>query len=244
MFFGRSIYIPPLKKEEVIKAIEKRYSILKLPNREVIKPFEDDFINYLYDVYRGKIRFIMEAANTLVPFLSRKNPQTLPSKVACAKLQEILYEDVMEKITPQEWEVLNVAVKAEYFTNKDIVEALKISKPNVSRIIKKLSQNQLITTIGKKGRYVSYQVFEDIRIIIDSDAEKSVKSNNKKRFSTVEKRTQKAIKNIKRKITTKEYASTMNVSINIARNDLKYLVLNNEIVKKGSTKKAYFILKN
>jgi len=76
--------------------IQQRYKLLRLPGIHFIPPFHNEFIDYLYDAYRGKIRFIMEAINTLAPFLAKNQPKTLPLAKARTKLQEILHDEIMD----------------------------------------------------------------------------------------------------------------------------------------------------
>ena len=242
VFFGRPIHIPPLKRLEVVEAITKRYELLKdSTSSTFVPPFENNFIGYLYDSYRGKMRFIMEAASTLVPFLKKDSPKTLSTNEARLKLKEILYEEIMDKVTPQEWEILKVAVKSEYFTNKDIVTQLKISAPNVTRTLKKLIEKQLISQVHKESKYVYYQVFEDIRIILDSESLQQIQPYRK--TTLMNQRIEKGIKIISKMktFTTKEYSCELKVSTATARNDIKQLIKLGKIVKKGKTKNTYFI---
>lgn len=242
IFFGRPIYIPPLSRDEVRSVIERRYALLKLPETPLVSPFETDFIDYLYDVYRGKIRFVMEAINTLVPFLSQGTPISLPSEEAKRKLQEILTEEVMATITPQEWEVLKIAAQQEYFTNKDIGQHLKVSPSGVTRLLKHLLECRLISQIRKESRYIYYQVSEDVRIILDKSTPHLIRPYEGEPLSHTKRRTEKALKLLKNKerFTSKEYASLMQVSIDTARDDLNYLVGCGKLDKSGKTKSTFY----
>ncbi len=243
VFFGRPILIPPLSIEEMQSAIERRYKLLKLPDTIYTEPFERNFIDYLYNVYRGKMRFVMEAINTLVPFLS--GGKTLSFTSARFKLKEILTEEVIEQITPQEWEVLKIAVRQEYFTNKDICKRLNISAPNVTRTLRNLIQHKLITQVQKESRYVYYQVNEDIRIILDKAEPTFINIHKGEKLSGTKKRAEKAGKifSDKGNFTTKEYATTLGVSIGTARKDIKFLLEAGRIAKKGKTKNSLYSFK-
>ena len=241
IFFGRPILIHPLSKNEVQAVIERRYSLLKMQAVTLIPPFDIEFIDYLYDIYRGKIRFIMEAINTLVPFLSKTFPTTISSEKARIKLKEILTEELMESVTPQEYEILKAGMQQDYFTNNDICKAIKISAPNVTRALKKLQQNGLISYMRKEGRNLFYQVHEDVRIVLDRGQVALVSKYQSQSFSNTKKRAQKVLKSFSATtFTSVDYAQMAQVSIATARKDLKYLVENGIVIKKGTTKGTHY----
>lgn len=235
VFFGRPIILPPLSREEVQAAVEKRYELLRLPEKKLVYPFPISFIDYLYDIYRGKIRFIMEAINTLIPSLPPKTPATLSFKDARFKLKEILTENLMENITPQEWEALRLAVSKEFFTNLDISKKLGMAAPNVSRMIKNLLGHHLISLYSKEGRNIYYQAHEDVRIILDTYKPTFVSMSQGEKFTNTKRRIEMALKTFQNQITftAREYASLVKISLSTARNDLAALLEKGMVEKTG-----------
>lgn len=163
IFFGYPIYISPLKQEEVIEAIEKRYSLLS-NGSFFCKPIEDAFIIYLYKLFKGKIRFIMDSINTLVPNLVLTKPITLTCKDACQYLLKMTKER-LNSITQKEREILEFAAHQETFTNQKICQTFHMPASNVTRTLQSLQQGNLIYPNHQAGKYIYYCISEELRII-------------------------------------------------------------------------------
>lgn len=238
IFFGRPILLPPLSLKEVHIAFQKRYQLLKMKKKTYIEPFQKNFISYLYKIYQGKIRFIMEAINTLIPFLNYGKTSTLALQESKNKLREILQENIASHITPQEWEILEIAETFSEFSSKDISKKLDLQISNVSRSIKKFLQKGIIYQIHRTGRTYYYQIHEDIRIILDNP----VKQTQSRKLSCMEKRiiSMEKFLNTRETFTTKEYAIKANTSLQTARKDLKYLIKIQRIKEEGRTKNKFY----
>lgn len=218
---------------------------MRIPEKPFIRPFEPEFIDYLYHIYQGKIRFIMEAINTLVPFLSSEAPSTLSTEEARRKLKEILKEEIFEKVTPQEWEILKVVVQRESFTNKEISKILDIAPSNVSRLLKSLSELQLILPLFKKGNRLFYRVHEDTKALLDEVYQPVYRRRSSLktvRLTNRLKRVEKARKHFRNQslFNTSEYATLCEVSLGTARNDLKSLEKEGKLIRRGKTKNTLY----
>ncbi|MBU4099720.1 hypothetical protein KJ980_08830, partial [Patescibacteria group bacterium] len=78
VFFQTPLIMVPLTKIEIIQAFEERMKLLKSDNVvEYIKPFEDEVIFKLYDLFEGDIRSIMAALRDILNQYSDKLARTL-----------------------------------------------------------------------------------------------------------------------------------------------------------------------
>jgi hypothetical protein len=51
-----------------------RYKLLALKKNKWIAPVDDELVDHLYDVFAGKIRFVMDSITTLVTRLPEGSP--------------------------------------------------------------------------------------------------------------------------------------------------------------------------
>ncbi|MCI0694096.1 MarR family winged helix-turn-helix transcriptional regulator [candidate division KSB1 bacterium] len=166
VFFGQPIILPPLTKPQVVDAVNKRYQILAADGK-FIRPVSDGLIEYLYDLYAGKIRFVMDSVNTVVANLPQALAQTLDADSARAFLARLVFERIRHQLTKREWEVLSAAVKLDDFTNSDLTTALKQRRQNVTKYLNTLLAKNFIYPYHRDGRHVRYRASEDVRVIRD-----------------------------------------------------------------------------
>lgn len=247
IFFGRTITIPPLSKEQVLNVIRKRYQLLTLKGQQITIPIENKFIEYLYDLYEGKLRYIMDAMNMILPEFNYSFPYTITKKEAQECLSYLVEENIRENLTATEWKILSFCVKLENFTNKLISTQFSFSPPNVTRIIQRLVELDLVFLEKKEGRNSHYRVNEYIRIINKARSiiqTKEKKDKNKKKLpkNSTAARLDEAVKAIhkKQKITHKEYTKLFNISASTATRDLKKLVQNGSIIALGKGRSKYY----
>ncbi len=163
IFFGYPINLAPLSQQEVVEAIEKRYQLLaKVPS--FIRPVENDLIAYLYNIFGGKIRFIMDAMNTLIPNFPLPTPTTLKANIALELLGKMAQERIAN-LTKNERRLLEFAATKEAFTNKQLCQRFKMPAPNIARVLKNLQNLNLVYIGYSAGKYTYYKVNEEIRVI-------------------------------------------------------------------------------
>jgi hypothetical protein len=167
IFFGQPIMLPPLTKEQVLEAINKRYQILAANDKRFIRPVADDLIEYLYDLYSGKIRFIMDSVTTIISNLPQAVVQTLDSNSAREFLAGLVFERVRLQLTKQQWNVLREAVKLETFTNVEIATRLGQKPPNITKYFNALLAKNYIYPYRREGRRIMYRASEDVRVVRD-----------------------------------------------------------------------------
>lgn len=248
IFYGRPVVIPPLSKSQVREVIEKRYQLLAREKGKYIPPVENSFIDYLHDLYGGKLRYIMDALNMLlpeVPFLD--HPYTIPTEKAREYLAGLAVEQFQDKLTTMEWNVLRVCASLENFTNSMISRALHIPSSNAARILNQLLRLDLIYLEKKEGRKTYYQVTEYVRALKDFQKVRALERVEEvKEKPPVMPRKQRLgalLQEIKEKgaLSHGDYVRLFHVSSATATRDLKELEEKGTLKAKGSGRgKRYY----
>ena len=239
IFFGRPIVIPPLSKNQVLEAIHKRYQLLAIKESNIVYPIEDVFIEYLYDLYNGKLRYIMDAMNMILPEFESNKVKTISAIKAKKCLCELVKEQVFNSLTATERKVFLYCLDKESFTNTALQKQFSISGPNVTRIIKRFLDLDLVYLDRKESRRLFYKVNEYTKIIADEKKHFTVTKPKKVDLPI---RLEKAIRIIQKqsKVTNKEYVHLMNVSPATATRDLQKLVKLGIIIAKGKGRSRYY----
>lgn len=167
VFSGFPILVPPLTKAQVLEAIHKRYQLLAVHPERFIRPVGDDLLEYLYDLYEGKVRFVMDAVTSIVTNLPHAVAETLDAATAKAFLAQLVLERLRRELTRREWDVLREAVRLGAFTNASIARGLKVKPPNVTKYLNTLLERRFIYPHHREGRQIFYRASEDVRIIRD-----------------------------------------------------------------------------
>lgn len=251
IFFGYPIHLPPLTKQETIEAMNRRYHLLAIKKEKFIKPVEDSFIEKLYDLYNGKIRFIMDAMTLVIPELS--NPTTLSSKEGYAILKRLVLEKIQYILPEREISLLIKAARKEKFTNNDMSELSGLSAVNISHILANLQELNFIYLEQQVGRKRYYKVSEDVKLIRDVkeipfiSSTKSFTKYSKKSQKSMSRKTRERLKKAeaiikeREKLTTQEYSKIVQVSLPTARRDLSTLVKMGKALRAGKGKQIHYI---
>jgi hypothetical protein len=165
IFFGRSIHLPPLSREEVHQAIARRYGLLAAQPKRWIPPVDDLVIDYLYEVFQGRIRFIMDAITTLVTHLPDGMTGTLDTEAAQSLLAQLTWERVQSVLSEAELAVLRAAVSESRFTNSSLVKATGKGKQNVAKYVNRFLALHLIHPAERRGRNVYYEISPDLALL-------------------------------------------------------------------------------
>lgn len=165
--FVQPIHLPALDLPLVHSAIKRRYELLSINRNRWIPPVEDSLIDFLWELFSGKIRSIMKAITTIFIYIPESVAYTLPTEDAKKILKELTIQNLKnkEKITDTELIVLECAAKQRRFTNSSLVEATKKSKQNVAKYINRLLGLSLIYQAGKQGRNVYYEIAPSLSIL-------------------------------------------------------------------------------
>ncbi len=165
IFFGRSIHLPPLSRVEVHQAIARRYEILAAEPKRWIPPVDDLVVDYLYEVFQGRIRFIMDAITSLVTYLPEGMVGTLATDAAQSLFEQITWERVKSVLTDAELVVLRAAVRETRFTNSSLVKATGKGKQNIAKYMNRFLDLHLIHPAERRGRNVYYEISPDLALL-------------------------------------------------------------------------------
>jgi len=165
IFFGQPIYLPPLMLEDVLEVIHRRYELLATEPGRWIPPVSNELIEYLYKLYEGKIRFIMDSIGNIVSHMPESFPGTVPNDVACDVLFQLAEQKARALLSPREIDILLKASALGQFTNAKLAKASGVQKQNVNRALKKLSSLNLVYLDREAGGNVFYRIAEDMRIL-------------------------------------------------------------------------------
>jgi len=156
--------VEPLSLQEVYKVIEKRvhkYGIGRRPQA----PLSDELIAMLYEATEGRIRQIFGFANRLLnrladaPLMDRITP-----KIAFPLLRnEVERRMRQSKLTANEKRVLRCVTKAHARYPTEISKETNISRPNVSRILRRLVETRFLT-FRPEGRQRRYVAMADVKL--------------------------------------------------------------------------------
>ncbi len=249
IFYGMPIYIAPLTREETLQAIEKRYQLLAIHPKRYIKPVEDEFIAYLYELYAGKIRFIMDALSHLVCYYHTGIAQTLGQKHAHNLLYKLAKQRAEYLLSKKELEILEYANERGEFSQKMIAEHFCMKRPNVVSYLNHLVESNCIYRIHDSEGNILYSVNEFFKILknagdINLSLTKPINRKKETQFkrSSYNARQEKMLEFIEKEmsITSKNYARIAQVSQNTARSDLKLFQTEGVVKKLGSTRNTEY----
>jgi hypothetical protein len=169
IFFDTPVHLEPLPRTAVRKVMEKRYRLLSVPGTQWIAPVEDDVVLFLYKIFEGKIRYVMNAITSLISHLPDSFAQPLALEQAKAGLREIVYGELRHILHGKELEAFLEAVRQGRFTNSSIAESLGKSKQMIQKYLRNWMELCLVAQMEKEGRNRFYEV--DPRFLVLTEME-------------------------------------------------------------------------
>jgi len=163
IFFGQPIAVPPLSEEEVLAVLQKRYELLATETDRWTPPVSDQLVIHLYKLFRGKIRFVMDAIQNIVSYVPEGLPGTISDDMAMEILSSLAHERATQLLTPTERDVLVAAAGVEEFTNASLTALTEKRKQHMANYIDKLVRLGLVRRIRQEGNEIFYEVAADMR---------------------------------------------------------------------------------
>ena len=162
--------------------------------------------------------------NTLIPNLKYSKPSTL-NIVECSKSLLQITLERLAFLTPKEHEILKFAASIDNFSNQQLSRIFQLPASNISRMLKKFQEYNLVYVCQQLGKYTYYRVSEEIRIIrisedLDSAAQKKKSPNILEIFGD-------------REFTAQEYQNMVGMGASTVRRYLKKLVNEKKVAKLG-----------
>jgi Cdc6-like AAA superfamily ATPase len=167
IFFDKPLNIEPLSVEQVREIIARRYELLAGPRKRWIKPVEDAVIDYYYETFEGKIRYVMNAVTSLVSHLPDSYADTLTMDRAGELLRAIQMSEISARLSKIEIEVFLEAVRLRRFTPTALGKATGKSKQSIQKYLKKLLECRYVYHGDKVGRSQYYDVEPRFQILMD-----------------------------------------------------------------------------
>jgi len=172
IFFGQPIVVPPLSEEEVRAALQRRYELLAADSGHWVPPVGDELVAYLYRLFGGKIRFIMDAIQNIVSYVPEGLPGTISDDMAQEILVALANERAAQLLTQTERDVLIAAAGLEEFTNALLTDLTEKRKQNIATYIEKFVRLGLARRLRQEGSEVFYEVSADMRPLAPLDGER------------------------------------------------------------------------
>jgi Fic family protein len=141
--------------------------LLALHKDHFIRPVDDALLSYLYRLYDGKMRFILDAVTSIVTNLPPAASETLDMATAKTFLAQLALDRVKRELTRREGEILQAAIGLGLFTNAELARTLKVKPPNVTKYLNALMDRRFIYPHHREGRQIFYCASEDVRILQD-----------------------------------------------------------------------------
>ncbi len=156
IFMPHPLLLEPLTKKELVDAFNKRLALLKSENvEEVIKPFEDEVIFELYDLFSGDVRLVMKALRDVLIRFADKLPQTLSSDETLIILGGERISRIEKLLTEEQMKVLGIIVGSKKpITQSEIAVLLKKAPTNMSSYyFRKLAELGVIEVKKEEGKH-------------------------------------------------------------------------------------------
>ncbi len=243
IFFTFPIYLSPLSELQVLELIDKRYQLLS--PKKFIKPVEDAFVSYLYQLYEGKIRSILDSLSTVITNFPDEAPRTLKMEEARETLVRHIHEKISSILSPKIIKVLKVIISFKECTNAEIAREFKQAPSSILEAIKELEKYHFIYITRRQGREIFYQAHEifnilqekkkNIQVRLDIDDSTYILSDTKKKFMELLSKNDR--------FTLKEFCKLTLIPINHARREINELVDHELIQKNGFTKGLFYTKK-
>ncbi len=168
IFFDNPLKIEPLSLEQVHRIIQLRYELLSVREDRWIEPVEPAVIDYFYETFEGKIRFVMNAVTTLVSYLPDSFADTLSKADATQMLCTIQQGEIAAHLSRAEVEVFLEAVQLRRFTPTDLSQRTGKSKQLIQKHLTKLLDRRYVHYAERSGRSQFYEVEPRFHVLCDA----------------------------------------------------------------------------
>lgn len=158
IFFDTPVYLEPLSIDEMQAIIECRYQLLALPGKSWIRPIEDAVIEHLYQIFTGKIRYVMNAVTTLINRIPESYSQPLGVGKAMEVLSSLLTSEVRKGLSDEAVNVFFIAIKQGRFTNTSLVKESGKSKQAINKYLQMFQRYDYIHLSEAVGRNRFYEI--------------------------------------------------------------------------------------
>ena len=173
------IILENLSITELKQLLDKRIQYLNISGLDSIKPYEDEIITKLYQLYNGNLRSILNSLSTAFNELVIDNrPTIMNSEILINTLSNTAKKRWLDKITDTEKEALFLILNSGEITNKEIAQSLKKQKQNISKITNRLLDIYAIKIKRTDGKEKYFTVDSSIKWFLLEKEKKILGKNN------------------------------------------------------------------
>lgn len=158
IFFDTEVELEPLPLSQVYEVIQRRYTLLAEKGREWIPPVDDSVIEYLYDTFSGKIRYLMNAITSMISHIPDSYATPLTVEEATGILQKIHLGRIQRDLSPEERKIFIQAVALSPFTNASLSKKAGKTRQQINTLLRKLLDLHYIYHGEKQGNRQYYSV--------------------------------------------------------------------------------------
>ncbi len=157
------IILGNLSITEIKHLLDMRINMLASPYLKSIKPYDDEVISRLYELYEGNLRYILHSLSTIFQEIIKDNPIIITPREMTRVLSETAKKRWLNKLTDWEKEVLFLILEDGEITNKNLAKKLKKKKQNISKVTKKLLDLCAIKIKRMEGKEKFFTVEHSIK---------------------------------------------------------------------------------
>lgn len=154
VFYSDPVVLDPLSKRELTEALTKRMELLQSKDiSEYMRPFTDEVIYKMHDLYKGDVRSVLGALRDVVNELGDSFAHPLQPDEAFFMLARERWRRVQEKLTPSEISILQHFMQADSLVNQaEVAKGSGKAAPNISTYFKKFRQRGIIEIKESRGK--------------------------------------------------------------------------------------------
>ena len=165
--------------KEIKQLLDTRIKLLSSPYLALIKPYEEEVVSRLYELYDGNLRYILNSLSVVFQELIKDNPIVITNKELRRVLSETAKRRWLDKLTDWEKEVLFLILKEDEITNKRMGDKLKKQKQNISKVTNKLLDMCAIKVKRIEGKIKFFSVEPSVKwFMLEKEISKAVKKTD------------------------------------------------------------------
>lgn len=160
------IIVRTMSYQEVEELLNKRFKGMRVQGGTgYIIPYDGEVLKTLYGLYNGNIRYILNSLSTATIRITNNRPVVLTNVELATILNKTVNEEVLSAkvIAPRAKEVLFRILENDEMTNKGLSNALKISRPNVSKYVNELVDAGCVELKRQNGKDKYWTVLPHIK---------------------------------------------------------------------------------
>ncbi len=172
IFFDIPLHLEPLRPEQVMTVIERRYELLAVSGKQWIRPVQDDVVHHLCNLFDGRIRYVMNAVTNLICHVPDSYTGSLALPEAMGSLKVIMSSELRRSLQGAEERAFHAAACLQRFSNSDLVDQLGKSKQHIQKYLRHWLELGLVFRAEKEGRRQAYEV-EPRFVLLREDSRRS-----------------------------------------------------------------------